>query len=104
MPVADVERAAPAAGAVEVDASWESLVRLAGDASVRAIGLVGLHAGGAYGIVDRGAQPLDACATAIRRPGLRIVAPGSIRDAGPSWDAMGAAGPWQRLVSAWDRA
>ena len=101
-PVAEIERAGPATAAVEVDASWESLVRLARDVEVRAIGLVGLHAGGAYGIVDCGAERLDA--TEIRGPGLRILAPSSMRDAGPAWDAMGAAGPFQRLVSAWERA
>ena len=96
---ADALEALPRADCVEVDATWESLARIAREGRADAFGLFGLHAGGAFAAVDCG-HPLEAAAGALRRPGVRIIAPGSQRDAAPGWESMGALGAWQRLVAA----
>jgi hypothetical protein len=88
------------AGAIEVDALWEALSSLAQDGAATSIGLVGMHAGGAFGVVECGAQPADICAAEARGRGLRIIAPRSLRDPGPGWDAMGASAALGRLSAA----
>jgi hypothetical protein len=88
------------AGAIEVDALWEALSSVAHDGAATRIGLVGMHAGGAFGVIECGAQPAGICAATIRGPGVRIVAPGSLRDQGPGWDAMGASAALERLSAA----
>jgi FAD/FMN-containing dehydrogenase len=88
------------AGAIEVDALWEALSSLAHDGAATAIGLVGMHAGGAFGVIECGTQPPDICAAAARGPGLRIIGPRSLRDPGPGWDAMGASAALGRLSAA----
>ncbi|MFL5412146.1 MAG: FAD-binding oxidoreductase [Myxococcales bacterium] len=88
------------AGTIEVDALWEALSGLAHDGAATAFGLVGMHAGGAFGVVECGSQPAEICAAAARGPGLRIIAPRSLRDPGPGWDAMGASAAFARLSAA----
>jgi FAD/FMN-containing dehydrogenase len=88
-----------APGSVEVDATWDSLGRIAREGRVTALGLVGLHAGGAFAVIESG-QTAEACAEGVRGPGLRVIAPRALRDAVPGWEAMGASGAWQRLASA----
>jgi hypothetical protein len=94
-----VAEAPPGAESVEVDATWESLARIAREGCATALGLVGLHAGGAFAVVES-AQPAEACAKGLRGPGLRVIAPGPLRDAVPGWESMGASGAWQRLAAA----
>jgi hypothetical protein len=89
-----------APGAIEVDALWEALSSLAHDGAATAIGLVGMHAGGAFGVIECGAQPADICAAVARGPGLRIIGPRPLRDPGPGWDAMGASTVLERLRAA----
>jgi FAD/FMN-containing dehydrogenase len=91
--------APPAPASVEVDATWESLARIAREGRATALGLAGLHAGGAFAVVDCG-QPAEAGARGLRGPGLRVIAPGPLRDAVPGWESMGASGAWQRLTAA----
>jgi FAD/FMN-containing dehydrogenase len=86
---------------LEVDATWESLAPLVRDGRVTAVGLVGLHAGGAFAVVESAEAP-EALAEGIRAPGLRVIAPRALRDTGPGWDAMGASAVWQRLSAALD--
>jgi FAD/FMN-containing dehydrogenase len=91
----------PAAPRLEVDATWESLATLGRDRRVSALGFVGLHAGGAFAVVEsEGAA--EALAEGIRGPGLRVIAPHALRDTGPGWEAMGASSAWQRLTAALD--
>jgi FAD/FMN-containing dehydrogenase len=94
-----VSGAPPGAESVEVDATWESLARIAREGRATALGLVGLHAGGAFAVVES-ARPAEAWAKDLRGPGLRVIAPGPLRDAVPGWESMGASGAWQRLAAA----
>jgi FAD/FMN-containing dehydrogenase len=96
---AEALEALPTPGCVEVDATWESLVRIAGEGRANAFGLVGLHAGGAFAVVECG-RPLEASAEGLRGPGVRVIAPGSQRDDASGWEASGALGAWQRLIAA----
>jgi FAD/FMN-containing dehydrogenase len=89
----------PAARRLEVDATWESLAPFVRDGGVTAVGLVGLHAGGAFAVVESD-EAAEALAEGIRRPGLRVIAPRALRDTGPGWEAMGASAVWQRLEAA----
>ena len=83
-----------------MDAVWESLSRLGRADAATGVGLVGLHAGGAYGIFECTARSAEACAAGVRGPGVRIIAPASLREAGPGWESMGASAAWQRLTVA----
>jgi len=89
----------PGSGRLEVDATWESLGQLAREARAGAFHVVGLHAGGAFATVECGDEP-EAAAGQLRMPGLRILAPGRLRDAAPGWESMGAGGIWERLAAA----
>ena len=95
----EVLESSPGPGCLEVDAGWESLARVARQGRASPLSFFGLHAGGAFAVVDCG-QPLETSAQAVRGPGLRVLAPGSQRDAVPGWEAMGASGAWKRLAAA----
>ena len=93
-----VVEAAAGSARLEVDATWESLGQVARQ-GVDAFELVGLHAGGAFAALACG-EPMEASAARLRVPGLRIIAPGRLREAEPGWESMGAAALWQRLSAA----
>ena len=88
-----------AADRLEVDATWESLAPLVRDGRVTALGFVGLHAGGAFAVVESDAAA-EALVEGIRGPGMRVIAPHALRDADPGWEAMGASAVWRRLETA----
>jgi len=91
--------ALPGPDCVEVDATWESLARVAREGGASCLRLAGLHAGGAFAVVESG-RSVEASARSLRGPGVRVIAPGSQRDAVPGWEAMGASGAWLRLAAA----
>jgi FAD/FMN-containing dehydrogenase len=83
---------------VEVDARWASL---RGWSQLGEMQILGLHAGGSFAALALPeAGSAEQCAAQARAAGARIIAPRRMRDAGPAWDAMGAAGAWQRLIEA----
>jgi FAD/FMN-containing dehydrogenase len=84
---------------LEVDATWESLLHIAQEGHADAFDFLGLHAGGAFAAIECGQSP-EASAARLRVPGLRIIAPGRMRDAAPGWESMGASGIWERLAAA----
>jgi len=95
----DAAQVASGSGGLEVDATWESLLRIAREGRAHAFDFVGLHAGGSFAAVACADLP-DAAASGIRVPGLRVIAPGRLRDAAPGWDSAGASRIWDRLVAA----
>jgi FAD/FMN-containing dehydrogenase len=102
---ADAEaRGAVSAPAVEVDARWQSLRGFAALPGAAEIALVGAHAGGAFAALSLRSgdepAPVEAAAEAARSCGARVLSPRRLRDAGPSWDSMGAGAAWRRLVAA----
>ena len=83
---------------VEVDARWSSLPAWSPHGDLH---LFGLHAAGAFAVLSLpDARPADECAALARAAGTRVIAPRRLRDAGPGWEAAGAAAAWQRLVEA----
>ena len=83
---------------VEVDARWSSLPAWSPHGDLH---LFGLHAAGAFAVLSLpDARPADECAALARAAGTRVIAPRRLRDAGPEWEAAGAAAAWQRLVEA----
>ena len=64
------------------------------------IALYGMHAGGAFAVLSLASEGIEQCAAAARGPGLRVIAPRRLREAGPSWKEMGAGAAWDRLVAA----
>jgi FAD/FMN-containing dehydrogenase len=83
---------------VEVDARWASLRGWSQNGEMQCIGL---HAGGSFAALALPeAGSAEQCAAQARAAGARVIAPRRLRDAGPGWDAMGAAAVWQRLVEA----
>ena len=82
---------------VEVDARWTALRECA----ATSLQLVGLHAGGSFATLALPqAESADACAAQARSVGARVLAPRRLRDAGPSWESMGAGAAWARLIEA----
>jgi len=85
---------------VEVDARWHSL-RGWSSSQQGDLQLVGMHAGGSFATLSLPeAAGAEECAAQARAAGARVIAPRSMRDAGPGWEAMGAAAVWDRLVEA----
>ncbi|MFN2549875.1 MAG: FAD-binding oxidoreductase [Myxococcales bacterium] len=83
---------------IEVDARWASL---RGWSQQGELQLLGLHAGGAFATLALPeARGAEECAALARAAGARVIAPRRMRDAGPSWEAMGAGAVWKRLVEA----
>src|SRR5262249_48729128 len=93
-------RAPASSRGIEVDASWDALFAFAGHSGAAAIALYGMHAGGAFAVLTLGSEGIEQCAAVARGPGLRILGPRRVREAGPSWKEMGAGEPWERLVAA----
>jgi hypothetical protein len=84
--------------AVEVDARWPAL---RGWSQLGEMQVVGMHAGGSFAALALPeAGSAGQCAAQARGAGARVIAPRRLRDAGPAWEAMGAAAPWQRLIEA----
>ena len=82
---------------VEIDACWPALRACA----VSSLQLIGLHAGGSFAALSLPeGESADACAAQVRGAGARVLAPRRLRDAGPSWEEMGAGAAWARLVEA----
>jgi len=84
--------------AVEVDARWPALRGWSQHGEMQ---VLGMHAGGSFAALalpEAGSS--GQCAAQARGAGARVIAPRRLRDAGPAWEAMGAAGPWQRLIEA----
>ncbi len=90
--------------AVEVDARFGSLAAWAQRESGlpgAELRLLGLHAGGAFAVLQSaGAGDADACAAAARACGARVLAPRRLRDPKPEWEAQGAGGAFNRLLTA----
>jgi FAD/FMN-containing dehydrogenase len=83
---------------IEVDARWASLRGWSQQGEMQ---LIGLHTGGAFATLSLPeARGAEECAALARAAGARVIAPRRMRDAGPGWDAMGAAAAWKRLVEA----
>jgi FAD/FMN-containing dehydrogenase len=91
--------AVPESGRLEVDGTWESLLRIANEGGADGFDFAGLHAGGAFAALECGEAP-ELSAARLRIPGLRIIAPGRLRDAAPGWESMGAGGIWDRFAAA----
>jgi hypothetical protein len=75
------------ADSVEIDARWPALRACA----AHEMQLVGLHAGGAFAVLN------EEGARLAQRAGALVIAPRKFRDARPPWEESGA---WQRLVAA----
>jgi FAD/FMN-containing dehydrogenase len=83
---------------IEVEARWASLL---GWSQPGELQLLGMHAGGSFATLSLSdARGAEECAALARAAGARVIAPRSMRDAGPGWDAMGAGAVWKRLVDA----
>ncbi len=93
-------RAPASSRAVEVDARWDAIAAFAGHPGAAELALYGMHAGGAFAVLSLGAEGVEQCAGAARAPGARLIAPRRLREAGPSWEEMGAGAAWGRLVAA----
>jgi FAD/FMN-containing dehydrogenase len=89
----------PAGGhPVEVEARWASL---RGWSQAGEVQLFGTHAGGSFATLSLpDAGGAEECAALARAAGARVIAPRRMRDAGPSWDAMGAGAAFRRLIEA----
>ncbi len=91
-------REGPDGHRVEVDARWACLH---GWSSQGDLHLLGLHAAGAFAVLSLPeARGADECAALARAAGMRVIAPGRLRDGGPGWEAAGAGPAWARLVDA----
>jgi FAD binding domain len=93
-------RAPASSRGIEVDARWDALGAFAGRPGAAAIALYGMHAGGTFAVLSLESEGIEPCAAAARGPGLRILGPRRVREAGPSWKEMGAGEAWDRLVAA----
>jgi hypothetical protein len=93
-------RAPASSGGVEVDARWGALAAFARHPGASELALYGMHAGGAFAVVSLGGEGVEQCAGAARAAGARLIAPRRLREAGPSWEEMGAGAAWGRLVAA----
>lgn len=93
-------RAPASSSGIEVDARWDALAAFAWHPGAAEIALYGMHAGGAFAVLSLASEGNEQCAGAARRPGLRVIAPRRLREAGPSWKEMGAGAAWERLVAA----
>jgi FAD/FMN-containing dehydrogenase len=91
-------REGPDGHPVEVDARWASLRAWSAQGDLH---LIGLHAGGAFGVLSLPeARAAEECAALARAAGARVIAPGRLRDTGPGWEAAGAGAAWARLAEA----
>jgi FAD/FMN-containing dehydrogenase len=98
-------RSPAAPHAIEVDARWGSLRAWAQrhqDLPGSELQLVGLHAGGAFGVLMPAGADADSCATSARVCRARVLSPRRLRDAGPGWPEQGAGAIWARLVEELD--
>jgi len=95
-----VVRAPASSRGIEVDARWDALAAFARHPGAAEIALYGMHAGGAFAVLSLASEGIEQCAAAARGPGLRVIAPRRLREAGPSWKEMGAGAAWDRLVAA----